>query len=62
MRRDVTAKTWFMLLRVALVAALSIGVIAFLGLESGLWLLLLVGMTIFVLALGPNYFHPDSDD
>jgi uncharacterized membrane protein YccC len=51
-----------MLLRVALGVAVSIGVVAFLGLESGIWLLLVVAVTIVLLALGPNYFHPNSDD
>ena len=57
-----TAKTWFTLLRVAMLIEVAIGVIGFLGFKNGLWLLFAVGVTVVLLALGPNYLHPNSDD
>ena len=57
-----TAKVWFLLLRGALVATLATCVIALLGLEKGIWLLLAVAVTVVLLGLGPNYLHPNSDN
>ena len=57
-----TAKAWFLLLRIVLLTAVAIGLFAFLGFEKGVWLLLAVAASLALLGLGPNYFQPNSDD